>query len=160
MLRILEIGVGYGRFAEALIRNAGFDLHIDMVDVVPSSLALAKEYLSKSGIEVTSEPALVDEDVSVCLHFPQSLDLIPDGSTDLVINIESFQEMTQVWVDSWLEVIENKTTVGSIFYQSNYFNYKNLFDLPLGSNWILETSIQHPRHWTDGHRTEVWRRVS
>jgi superfamily I DNA/RNA helicase len=78
------------------------------------------------------------------------------NSIDLVINVESFQEMTQDWVDAYLDIINMKTRSNSVFYHSNSFGYKNRFQLNLGAHWKLLTYINHPRHWTDSHRTEVY----
>ena len=159
-LRVLEIGGGYGRLAEALFRNSGSGLKIDLVDVIPSSLALAKAYLSQSGLSVSLIPDSDSPKSDVNLHLPSSVEKIADEAVDLVINIESFQEMTQEWVDYWIQFIEKKTKVGSVFYQSNAFKYRNFFRLHLESKWSLVKSLDHPRHWSKDHRTEVWRRVS
>lgn len=156
--RILEIGGGYGRLAQALTDNGGYKLSYDMVDVVPSSLALAKSYLSMSGLSVADGVGTSNPD-SVLLHLPSSVENLPDRSVDLAINVESFQEMTQEWVDYWVSLINRKTKAGSYVYQSNAFEYRNMFDLNLGTNWRLLKSINHPRHWTNKHRTEVWQRV-
>jgi putative sugar O-methyltransferase len=158
--RVLEIGGGYGRLAEALLRNSGAKLQIDMLDVIPSSLALAKSYLSQSGVSVNLLQELSSSNVDVNLHLPSTVESIPDGSVDLAINVESFQEMTQDWVDYWIKIIDKKTRVGSFFYQSNAFQFRNFFELSLDSKWFLEKSIRHPRHWTQGHRTEIWRRIN
>jgi putative sugar O-methyltransferase len=158
--RVLEIGGGYGRLAEALFRNSGAKLRVDMVDVIPSSLALASSYLAQSGLSVSlvSDKESAVSDVS--LRLPSGVETIPDGAVDLAINIESFQEMTQEWVDYWIQVINRKTKVGSIFYHSNAFKYKNFFKLSLEPKWSLVKTVDHPRNWTKDHRTEVWLRVS
>ncbi len=157
---VLEIGGGYGRLAEALFRNLGAGLKFNLVDVIPSSLALASSYLTQSGLSVSLIPDAESPTSDVNLHLPSSVEAIADETVDLVINVESFQEMTQEWVDYWIRLIEKKTKVGSVFYQSNAFKYRNFFSLPLESKWSLVKSVDHPRHWTKDHRTEVWRRVS
>ncbi len=161
-LKILEIGGGYGRLAEALIRNIESEISLDiqMIDVVPSSLALAEAYLKSSAITtlrgVQTFPKL---ESCVRLARAEKLALIESGSVDLVINVESFQEMTPGWVRWYLNEVNRITKKGSYFYQSNSFGYKNLFKLELGNEWKLEGSFNHPRHWTDSHRTELWIRI-
>ena len=160
---VLEIGGGYGRLAEALIRNLGdkIPLEIHMIDVVPSSLDLANAYLTSSGIStVLAAQVGIEKGSFVRLSRAENLIRVQGESIDLVVNVESFQEMTPEWVSWYLEEVERVTHVGSYFYQSNSFGYKNIFSLELGRNWVLEETFIHPRHWTDSHRTELWRRVS
>ena len=161
-LRVLEIGGGYGRLAEALLRNVGskISLGIQMIDVVPSSLALAEAYLKSSGISTVRETESTNKPGAfVRLSRAENISLVKSGSVDIVVNIESFQEMTPDWVGWYLEEVNRITQPGSYFYQSNSFGYKNFFKLELGSKWRLEGSFNHPRHWTDSHRTEIWRRI-
>jgi hypothetical protein len=158
--RILEIGGGYGRLADSLVRNISKNIEFDMVDVVPSSLLLAHEYLRKAGVDcqfdVTTESHVRKQ---VTLRGPSDCGSIEDGSVDLAINVESFQEMTQQWVDHWIELIDRVTHVGSVFYHSNSTGYKNFYSLEMGANWVIRESYPHPRHWTNSHRTEIWERI-
>ena len=151
--KVLEIGGGYGRLLEAALSNKFKFSEWYLFDVVPSSLALAMEYLQQNG----DISRVVDRNG---IHFFQPSDLakVNDDSIDLIINIESFQEMTQEWVDFWVDVINSKTKSGSYFYHSNSFSYKNRFNLNLGPNWGLVKEIDSPRHWSSGHKTEIWKR--
>jgi putative sugar O-methyltransferase len=155
---VLEIGGGYGRLVEAYSLNGVGEFAWNLIDVVPSSLQLSYDYLKKSGLDVSF---VRDESEFSKINIFQLpyLERIPDKSIDLVINIESFQEMTQKWVDYWITIINKKTNKGSYFYHCNSFTYKNNFILNLGSNWICIESINSPRHWTDSHKTEIWLRV-
>jgi hypothetical protein len=157
---ILEIGGGYGRLADSLVRNISKEIEIDMVDVVPSSLLLAYQYLMKAGLDcqfdVSTEPHVRKQ---ITLRGPSECGSIEDGSVDLAINVESFQEMTQQWVDHWIELINRVTHLGSFFYHSNSTGYKNLYTLEMGANWVIRDSYIHPRHWTSSHRTEIWERI-
>jgi hypothetical protein len=159
-VRVLEIGGGYGRLAESLIGNVNAKLEIDMVDVVPSSLLLANQYLTKAGVDchvqISTEPSVCKQ---VTLRGPSGCDFIEDGSVDLAINVESFQEMTQEWVDYWIKLINRSTHKGSLFYHSNSLGYKNLYTLEMGADWRILESYHHPRHWTNSHRTEIWERI-
>lgn len=151
--KVFEIGGGYGRLLEAALSNKFRFSEWNLFDVVHSSLALAMEYLQRNG----HVSRVVDRKL---FNFFQLSDLtkVKDHSIDLVVNIESFQEMTQEWVDFWVEVINSKTKSGSYFYHSNSFNYKNRFTLNLGPHWNLVKEIDSPRHWSSGHKTEIWKR--
>jgi hypothetical protein len=154
-ISVMEIGGGYGRLANGLIKNREISKYI-LVDPIPSSIALAADYLDKN--EVTFKIiTTIDEPLHrVNLLHPSDLKIVPDNSIDLVVNIESFQEMTQDWVDAYVDIINMKTRSNSVFYHSNSFGYKNRFKLNLGAHWKLLTSFNNPRHWTDLHRTEVY----
>jgi putative sugar O-methyltransferase len=80
---------------------------------------LAGSYLSFNRISFSTN--LIYKDFSL-KHFLLNLDLltqVPDESVDLFVNIESFQEMTQDWVDFWIDMIKKKSKSHSIFYHSN-----------------------------------------
>jgi len=156
-LNILEIGGGYGRLACGFAVNANFASY-NLVDVVPTSLTLAAIYLKKNRLNVEKGFSGA-ENKSINLLSLEDLINLPDESIDLVINLESFQEMTQDWVNFWVKVINDKTKPNSFFYNSNSYGYKNFFDLNLGNSWQLISSYNHPRHWTKEHRTEVWQRA-
>jgi hypothetical protein len=153
---ILEIGGGYGRLCEALFKNSNFISRYTLIDVIPSSLTLCKDYLNANNLEVNYLDEDNGKDISLChpLDFERSKMYF-----DLIINIESFQEMNQSWVDYYTNLINEKTKVGAYFYHSNSFNYKNHFKLNLGSEWMLLKSINHPRHWTNSHKSEIYKRV-
>jgi hypothetical protein len=154
-LNVLEIGGGYGRLVEAAYSNMRCFKVWYMVDVIPSSLSLAGNYLDRNQVPV----GLSQSTDCVRLLQLHNLDSIRDSSIDLAINIESFQEMTQDYVDFWLSIVNIKCSVGAVFYQSNSFNYKNQFSLRMSSDWSLERSLAIPRHWSEGHRTEIWRKI-
>lgn len=154
-INVMEIGGGYGRLAYGLIKNREISNYI-LVDPIPSSIALAADYLDKNELTFKIITTIDEPLHRINLLHPSDLKVVPDKSIDLVINIESFQEMTQDWVDAYIEIINMKTRSNSVFYHSNSFGYKNRFQLNLGAHWKLLTSINHPRHWTDSHRSEVY----
>ena len=154
-IKVMEIGGGYGRLAYGLIKNREISKYI-LVDPIPSSIALAADYLDKNELIFKIISSIYQPLHRINLLHPSDLKIVPDNSIDLVINIESFQEMTQDWVDAYIDIINMKTRSNSVFYHSNSFGYKNRFQLNLGAHWKLLTSINHPRHWTDSHRTEVY----
>ena len=154
-ISVMEIGGGYGRLAYGLLKNREI-LNYILVDPIPSSIALAADYLDKNEFAFKIITSIDEQLHRINLIHPSDLKIVPDNSVDLVINIESFQEMTQEWVDTYIDIINMKTRANSFFYHSNTFEYKNRFKLNLGAHWKLLTSFNHPRHWTDSHRTEVY----
>jgi len=154
-ISVMEIGGGYGRLAYGLLKNREI-LNYILVDPIPSSIALAADYLDKNEFAFKIINSIDEQLHRINLLHPSDLKIVPDNSVDLVINIESFQEMTQDWVDAYIDIIDMKTRSNSFFYHSNSFEYKNRFKLNLGAHWKLLTSFNHPRHWTDSHRTEVY----
>jgi hypothetical protein len=151
--KVLEIGGGYGRLLEAALSNKFKFSEWYLFDVVPSSLVLAMEYIRQNGYI-----SKVVERKEINFFQPSDLAKVEDDSIELAINIESFQEMTQEWVDFWVDVINLKTKSGAYFYHSNSFSYKNRFTLNLGPRWNLVKVIDSPRHWSSGHKTEIWKR--
>ena len=161
-LKILEIGGGYGRLIQSMIGNTNLVEEATLVDVMPSSMFMAEAYLRKSEISTSGAflgpSTFAAECPRVSVINASQIESVPDSSIDLVLNVESFQEMTPEWVSHWTQVINKKTKPGSIFFHSNSFDFKNFFDLDLGQEWFLQSSIEHPRHWTKSHRTEIWKR--
>jgi putative sugar O-methyltransferase len=154
---VMEIGGGYGRLAEAFIHNHESRVEWNLVDVIPSSLAFAANFLRKSDVGLSQETLQKSQSHVRILHVNE-LERIADSSISVFVNLESFQEMTQEWVDFWIDQINLKSAPGAYFYHSNSFDYKNKFAMNLGSCWTKIHEINHPRHWTDSHRTEIFRR--
>lgn len=77
--RVLEIGAGYGRLAY-IIASLHPEVEYTIADIVPA-LAVAKAYL----------PAVCHGKFRFVQ--PHELDMMPDRSFDLVINVSSFDEM-------------------------------------------------------------------
>jgi hypothetical protein len=146
-LSILEIGGGYGRLAEAIILNVPIEVETYVLtDSLPVSLAAVQQYLS----------------VAVPNH--QSVMVVPEWELtnhdfrpfDLVINIESFQEMSPTFQKFWINYIDISTNSGSVAYLSNSFDYINPEKAELGSSWSSEFSSNTPRSWTPKHPTEIY----
>ena len=95
-IRILEIGGGYGRLAEALLANFADNIEqYDLVDAIPVSLDSARTYLNKVAGKASTFPI---NDISII----PSWEFFPENRVyDLVINIESFQEMEIEYIQYW-----------------------------------------------------------
>lgn len=107
--RIGEIGSGYGRLA--YVTAIRFP-HTDycLFDI-PPALVIAENYLAETlGDSVVQrfQEQVVDTGKRVRAFLPHQLELFPDGSLDLVINISSFDEMSREQVDHYFSLIDRK----------------------------------------------------
>lgn len=106
---VVEIGAGFGRTAQALVKLATNIKKYTIVDI-PEVLSLSSSYLEK---------VLNDEEFAK-LDFVNALSLPEDHhdfhSIDLVINIDSFQEMPKETIGYYFErIIKNSR----FFYSKN-----------------------------------------
>jgi putative sugar O-methyltransferase len=111
-LRILEIGPGNGNQA-SLFLNYFPGTRITLVDL-PETLQLSFLYLRSLfphlefvlPHEVTSERIMTAD---VVFLTPDQIDLVPDGSVDIGMNIHSFQEMLMPQIASYFTLLERVT---------------------------------------------------
>ncbi len=137
--RVLEVGAGYGRLAEAFF-NLKLDVRYVIVDAVPATLYYAYEYLrralprKKVAFYYTDGPAGAAE--ADCYIVPTwrigDVELEP---VDLAINIASFQEMTMKQVRYYLQLFDRTVADGGGIYISNsrVYGYPREYTYP--SNW-------------------------
>ena len=106
---VVEIGAGFGRTAQALIKLVGNIKKYTIIDI-PEVLSLSSGYLEK----------VLSKDEFAKLDFVNALSLSknpPDlHPIDLVINIDSFQEMPKETIGFYLERIVSKAR---FFYSKN-----------------------------------------
>jgi hypothetical protein len=160
-VKILEIGGGYGRLAESILRNLTIEVdQYILADSVPISLASAYAYLRESFPEFEVSILLRDQPISqtsrIMIIPSWNLSLSPIENVDLVINIESFQEMTKGYVDHWLRYIELIIGSERYVYFSNSKDYlnRNIPEIPRKWKKILEENT--PRSWTNNHPTSIY----
>ncbi|WP_084618992.1 putative sugar O-methyltransferase [Thalassobaculum salexigens] len=165
---VLEIGAGYGRLCEIFIQR-GTKKYI-IVDIFPS-IYLAEQYMKARFPNLQIFPAQdfekfdevqnqIDAASIVFLH-PCQIALLPDGYTDLVININSFMEMSVPEVNSYFKEIdrlsagylyikqwiENKSKSG--VHQFNRNNY------PVSKSWLKCLDRIDPLH--SDFFEQIWR---
>ena len=106
---IVEIGAGFGRTAQALIKLVGNIEKYTIVDI-PEVLSLSLSYLEK----------ILSKEEFAKLEFVNALSLEKDShdfnSVDLVINIDSFQEMPPETIRYYFERVINNS---QFFYSKN-----------------------------------------
>jgi hypothetical protein len=165
--RVLEVGGGYGRLAEAAFNIFGQSIIYVIVDAVPASLYFAKQYLARAcpaarigsfyerGYEGFD---LREYDIAIVpsWHFEKLNKL----SYDICVNIESFQEMNQAHVDYFLALFQAVTVNDATLYLSNSRDYyfRGAWNYP--SNWQKLLCVNTPRSWTSNHPTEILRKTS
>ena len=93
------------------------NLHYCIFDI-PPALAIGQNHLSAAlggqrvsmfdaGAEPEFEPLRMDSGHLSC-HLPYSLESVPDGYFDLVVNVSSFDEMLPEQVRGYFDLIERK----------------------------------------------------
>ena len=165
--RVLEVGGGYGRLAEAAFNIFGRSVKYVLVDAVPASLYYSREYLSHAcpGARIKSfyddgsgEFDLENIDIAIIpsWHFER----LSRSSYDICVNIESMQEMNQGHVDHYLRLFQSVAVDGATIYISNSHNYyfRGSFNYP--KNWQKFFSSNTPRSWTPDHPTEMFKKTN
>ncbi len=102
---ILEIGTGFGRTCHALLSNFCNIKNYVICDL-PKMLSLSKNYLTN--VLPFNEFNKID--------FISHEEFHEQVSTDLVINIDSFQEMDEITIKNYIEIISN---ISRFFYTKN-----------------------------------------
>ena len=159
---ICEVGGGFGRLAEAFLRNG--PCHFVMLDAVPAVLMYAYEYMRAAFPQHRIGSYYAGDTYGPgwdCYVLPMwRSDLLPDGAFDLSLNVESMQEMNAFQVAYVLGLFERLMHEGSLSYISNARDYKYRGPWPFPPNW--EVLFQHntPRSWTRDHPTVIFRKGS
>lgn len=143
---IVEVGGGYGRNAYVL-KKMFPKSKIVMVDIVPG-IVLAQWYLHKvfprkkvlgiSDFNNFKEVKKRYEKADFVFLLPHQIEMLPDKSVDLFININSFQEMTYEQIKTYFNQIARLTT--GIFYTKQWKKQHNTFD------HVKITEFQYPKH--------------
>lgn len=109
-IKILEIGPGYGEFANLFIQlNESKNIQYDLIDL-KENLIYSKKYLNK----------IYDHDPRVQINY-FSTDSILNTSDhyDLIVNAYSFQEMEIEVIDEYFKIIYEKMSEDSFFFSVN-----------------------------------------
>ncbi|MBU79556.1 MAG: hypothetical protein CMD29_05485 [Flavobacteriales bacterium] len=128
-IKILEIGPGYGEFANLFIQlYKSKKIKYDLIDL-NENLIYSKKYLSK----------LYNNDPKVKINYFSTESILKTSDHyDLIVNTYSFQEMLIEVIDEYFELIFKKMSAHSFFFSvntsfkwdiKNYssYGYKNYF---------------------------------
>lgn len=157
---VLEIGSGYGRLGYIFKKLHDKRIKYIVVDI-PPALFIAQWYFERIFPEVTkfryrnfrnfSEIKAEFQNSSVCFLLPHQLDLLPDQSVDLMINVSSLQEMSMAQIKNYYEIIHRKS---SYFYTKQWTFWENPEDkisvpavaYPTNPEWELLRARLNPIH--------------
>lgn len=163
-LRVIEVGGGYGRLAEALFNlYDGGQLKFVMIDAVPASLIFAYEYLKRArpdlriGSFYQGDAYDLDQfDIYICpiWHFETA----GAGQFDLAINVQSMQEMDQHHVDYYLNWFDAVLKPGAITYLCNRRDHVFRGEWHYPAHWECLLKICTPRSWKRDFPAEVYRK--
>lgn len=152
---VMELGAGYGRTGYAFLK-LNPNIRYIIVDI-PPALYVAERYLSDqfAGRKVFKfRPFARFEDVAqefeqaqLAFLLPHQLELIPDKSVDLFINISSLHEMLPSQISYYLNQIDRVTS--GHFYMKQWKKWYNAVDQ-------IEINDEYPipEHWSTVFRRE------
>lgn len=113
---IAEIGAGYGRLAHIFSKMLP-SIEFDIFDI-PPALAISQSYLTHVFSENKVSKFRNDhskesiqkhpKEENIRIFLPHQLELFPDQSFDLIINISSFDEMNEEQIHYYFDLIEKK----------------------------------------------------
>lgn len=135
-------------------------VHYRLIDAIPSVMVLATQHM-RNLLGENDVALLLDDDAEVA---ESKVEIIPAWHTgairkvanvDVIIIIESFQEMSSEFVKFWFDFAEGSIAADGIFYISNSRSYINLAPWPIPSGWIVNFQLDIPRMWTLDHPTAV-----
>ncbi len=162
-VRILEIGGGWGRLAEMMLKLFPGLVEYVMVDAVPISLVSAEAYL-RHELPKASIGSFISGDIyqpgSFDLYFVPSWEVEQLGTArfDAVVNIESFQEMTQEQVDLYIGWFDQMIADNGIAYIANSHDYVMKGNWSYPSSWRTLARHRTPRSWTIDNSTHILRK--
>ncbi len=158
---VIEIGGGYGRLAEAAFNVFGKSIRYVLVDSVPVSLYYSKKYLESvcPDIRVGSYYDGDKFDLSEfhCYIIPAwYFAELNKEKYDICINIESFQEMNQQHIDTYLQLFDRVSVDRATIYVDNARDYIFRGNWNYPKHWQKLFCSNTPRSWTPDHPVEIF----
>lgn len=158
---VFEVGGGYGRLAEGVYQFCmeSIERYV-LIDSIPGSLAAAHMYLSKHcpkwKIQLLNKGDELDPESTVVICPSWNLGALNGLSPNVVINIESIQEMSKAYERFWVNWINSKMSKDTVVYWSNSRSYKNKGDWYIPELWVLNLISETPRSWSNDHLTALF----
>ncbi len=161
-LRIMELGAGHGRVANVLL-HAAPNIQVVIVDI-PPTLYVSQWYLTSlyPGHRIFKFRDFSDyneikqefEASSIAFLSPAQVELLPDRTFDVFINISSLHEMNPGQISMWFDHIDRLCK--GLFYTKQWFESDNYFDgivirredYPVKPHWkelLNRTNLIYPR---------------
>lgn len=162
--RVLEVGGGYGRIAEAMLQLETPPAGYLLVDAVPATLHYAYAYLRRAlpdrsiGSYYTdpgADPADFDCFVAPRWHAEP---LVEDGAYAVAVNIASFQEMRDDQIAGYQALFDRAVAPGGEIYlcNSRVFTHRRRFEYP--AHWQRLIEITTPFAFLPYKPVEIFRR--
>lgn len=158
---IAEVGGGYGRLSYLFhLFHQSDGVKIVLVDL-PPALLVAQWYLRKvfpdakimdyRNFSSFSETEQLFRESSICFLLPHQLEMLPEGTLDLLINVSSLQEMSREQINHYYELVDKKTR---FFYTKQWVWWENSEDkmsvpaviYPTRPDWHLVNARLNPVH--------------
>lgn len=161
--KVVEIGGGYGRLAEAFCNLFPGLVTWVLIDAVPSSMIYAAEYLRKAcpGIRVASHYDGAHPRDADCYILPSwRLEEIDGMTFDLAINVQSMQEMDQHHVDFYLNWLDGALKPGALAYLVNRRDHVFRGDWNYPARWECMEQTTTPRSFLRDMPAEIYRKQS
>jgi putative sugar O-methyltransferase len=147
---VLEIGAGYGRFADLVLR-AHDDTRVVIVDI-PPALALSEAYLTachphsathrfRRGMPIAELARSVAASRLAFLTPNQFAELDPIGA-DVAVNVSSLHEMRTDQVAEYLRLVDGHAG-GGFFYTKQWASWRN----PVDGIQTDRRSYPYPKSW-------------
>lgn len=164
-LNMLEIGGGYGRLAEGFMNVYGHEqIHCVLADSVPASIMYCYLYLRKSfphlkiGIYY-EDPKASSNDFDIYIVPTWHLESVCSRDQiqfNLLVNIQSMQEMSQWHVDYYLNLFDKIGADNAIVFLDNNkkWTFQGSWNYP--KNWRLLFRQNTPSSWSDDCPTEIF----
>jgi hypothetical protein len=163
-LKVIEVGGGYGRLAEALINIYDSNVKYCLVDVVPASILYSYQYLKKTfpnlriGFYYNNDE--FDLERFDCFIVPAwHFETINNATYDIAVNIHSMQEMEQHHVDYYINMFNNIVEENGLIYLANEKDYifQGKWNFP--ENWEILLKHRSPRYFTRNSPLEMFRKT-
>jgi hypothetical protein len=164
-LKVIEVGGGYGRLAEALINIYDSNIKYVLVDSVAASTLYSYQYLKRTfpnlriGFYYNKDEfdlERFDCYIAPAWHFEN----INNITYDIAVNIQSMQEMEQHHVDYYLNLFNKIVEINGVIYLANEKNYifQGKWNFP--DNWEILLKHRSPRSFTRSSPLEMFRKTN
>ncbi len=145
--------------AEAILEKFPGKVHYVMIDAVPGSLMYSYLYLKAQFPELSIGSYYAGDEYNSdydCYIIPSwRTDILKVKNFDLLINIESMQEMRQDQVDFYINLFDKLGSDNSIIYLSNARDYVFVGDWNIPDDWKTLYLNNTPRSWSANHPTHI-----
>jgi hypothetical protein len=165
-IRILEVGGGYGRLCEGIMNVFGNQTTYLLADSVPVSIMYSYLFLRKTlpnkkiGLYYSSANVNIEDYDCYIVPTWRMEDICEKSKLnfDLLINIQSMQEMTQWHVDYYLDFFNRYARLDSFIYLNNNEEYIFKGDWNYPTNWRMLTRHQTPWSWSENCPTTIYQK--